>query len=113
MLLIKIQLVRDQKQLGIYKALGYTTGQLMMQTAMYIPVLFAGTILGCILAWFLVNPTFILSLSAFGIKKCNMNVNIIYMFGIIAGIVLWALLIALLCSARIKKITPWKMIQEI
>ncbi len=114
MLLIKIQLVRDQKQLGIYKALGYTTGQLMMQTAMsYIPVVFAGSILGCILAWFLVNPTFILSLSAFGIKKCDMNVNVIYMFGIIAGIVLWALLITLICSVRIKKIAPWKMIQEI
>ncbi len=113
-LLIKIQLVRDQKQLGIYKALGYTTGQLMIQTAMsYIPVVFVGTILGCILAWFGVNPTFILSLSVFGIKKINMNINLIYMFGIIAGIVLWALLIALLSSARIKKIAPWKMIQEI
>lgn len=113
-LLIKIQLVRDRKQQGIYKAMGFTTGQLIMQTVMsYIPVVFLGTVLGCAVAWFGVSPSFILCLSAFGIKKCSMNISIVYMVGIIAGIVIWASLITVLCSIRIRKIVPWEMIQEI
>ncbi|MFT4145558.1 MAG: ABC transporter permease, partial [Mobilitalea sp.] len=113
-LIIKIQLVRDQKQLGIYKALGYTTGQLMLQTIMsYIPIVFLGSILGSILAWFGVEPSFILCLSAFGIEKSGMDVSFAAMIGVVITIVLWATLIAGLCSIRIKKIVPWKMMQEV
>lgn len=113
-LLIKIQLVRDQKQLGIYKALGYTTGQLMLQTIMgYIPIVFIGSIVGSILAWFGVEPSFILCLSAFGIEKSGMDVSFIAMIGVVITIVLWATLIAGLCSIRIKRIVPWKMMQEV
>lgn len=113
-LLIKIQLIRERKQLGIYKALGYTTGQLIMQIVMsYIPIVFIGTIFGCIIAWFGVNPSFALSLTMFGIKRCNMDINITYMFVIIAGIVAWATLIAVISSYRIKRIVPWRMVQEL
>lgn len=112
-LLIKTQMVRDQKQLGIYKALGYTTGQLMIQTTMsYIPIVFIGTLIGCIAAWFGINPSFVLFLSAFGIQKCSMNISLLYMSGVVIVITLWAEMIAVLCSARIRKIVPCKMIKE-
>jgi len=112
-LLIQSQLVRDKKTLGIYKALGYTTGQLIMQTIMsYIPIVFAGTLAGCIAAWFGINPSFILCLTAFGIKKCSMNISLSYMLGILVLISLWAELIAVICSAKIRKIVPCEMIQE-
>lgn len=112
-LLIQSQLVRDKKILGIYKALGYTTGQLIMQTIMsYIPIVFAGTFTGCIVAWFGINPSFILCLTVFGIKKCNMNISPAYMFGILVLISLWAVFIAVICSAKIRKIVPCEMIQE-
>lgn len=114
MLLIRMQSVRDQRQIGIYKALGYTTGQLMIQMTMsYIPTVLAGAVLGCILAWFGVNPSFILCLGMFGIKRCSMYISIVYMGGIIFGIVLWAVLIAILSSAKIRKIVPWEMMQEL
>lgn len=114
MLLIRMQSVRDQRQIGIYKALGYTTGQLMIQMTMsYIPTVLAGAVLGCILAWFGVNPSFILCLGMFGIKRCSMYISIVYMGGIILGIVLWAVLIAILSSAKIRKIVPWEMMQEL
>lgn len=113
-LLIKIQLIREQRQLGIYKALGYTSPRLIVQTLMsYIPVVFIGTLLGCILSWFLANPVFILCLNAFGIKKSSMDIHVIYMAGTAAAIISWAALIALICSAGIRKIVPWKMIQEL
>ena len=113
-LLIKIQLVRDQKQLGIYKAIGYTTGQLMHQTIMsYIPIVFFGSILGSIVAWFGGEPTFILCFSAFGIEKSGMHVSFMALLGVVITIVMWATLIAGLCSIRIKNIVPWKMMQEV
>jgi putative ABC transport system permease protein len=113
-LLIKIQLVRDQKQLGIYKALGYTTQQLMLQTIMgYIPIVFIGSIVGSILACFGVEPSFVLCLSAFGIEKSGMDVSFLALLGVVITIVMWATLITGLCSIRIKRIVPWKMMQEV
>ena len=113
-LLIMIQLVRDQQQMGIYKALGYTTRQLISQTAIsYVTLVSIGVVIGCVLAWFLVNPSFVLCLSAFGIEKCSLHISLFYMIGIVLGIILWALLIAILCSMRIRKIVPWKMMQEL
>lgn len=112
-LLIQAQLVRDKKILGIYKALGYTTGQLIVQTIMsYIPIVIAGTFAGCIAAWFGINPSFVLCLTAFGIKKCSMNISPAYMLGILVLISLWAGFIAVICSAKIRKIVPCEMIQE-
>lgn len=113
-LLIQAQLVRDKKILGIYKALGYTTGQLIIQTIMsYIPIVSAGAFAGCIAAWFGINPSFVLCLTAFGIKKCSMNISPAYMLGILVLISLWAGFIAVICSVRIRKIVPCEMIQEI
>jgi putative ABC transport system permease protein len=113
-LLIFIQMVRDQQQLGIYKALGYTTRQLMLQTAMsYVTLVSIGVVAGCVLAWFGVNPSFVLCLSAFGIEKCNMYMSPVAMFGIVVGMILWTILISVLCSMRIRKIVPWKMMQEL
>ncbi len=113
LLLIKTQLVRDRKTIGIYKALGYTTGQLMMQTTMsYTPVVFVGAVIGCIVAWFGINPSFILCLSAFGIKKCSMSISIEYLICIVIMISLWAELIVVFCSLNIRKILPYEMIQE-
>lgn len=113
-LLIKIQLVRDQKQLGIYKALGYTTSQLMLQTIMsYIPIVLIGSIIGSVFAGYGAEPSFVLCFSAFGIEKSGMKVSMISLVGVLIIIVLWATLIAGLCSLRIKKIVPWKMMQEV
>lgn len=112
-LLIKTQLVRDSKIFGIYKALGYTTWQLILQTSMgYIPIVLAGSILGSIAAYFGINPSFILFLSSFGIEKCSMNVSIVYLVIIVILMTVWAELIAVICAARIRKIEPCKMIQE-
>jgi putative ABC transport system permease protein len=114
LLLIKTQLVRDKKLLGIYKALGYTTWQLIMQTTMsYLPVVLIGVILGGVAAWFGINPTIAACVSAFGIRNCSMKINLLDMLGVVVMIGLWAELIAILCSSQIRKIVPCEMIQEV
>lgn len=113
-LLIKTQLVRDKKLLGIYKALGYTMWQLILQTTMsYIPVVLVGAVLGGVAAWFGINPSVTACVSAFGIRNCSMKLNPLEMLGVVVMISLWAELIAILCSAQIRKIVPCEMIQEV
>jgi putative ABC transport system permease protein len=112
-LLVKTQITRDNRQYGIYKALGYTTGQLIRQlTINYMPVVGLGLIMGCIFTWFAVNPAFIVCLSMFGIKKCTLTIQIPVMILYAAGVLVWAEVIVILCSLRIKRIEPQKMIQE-
>ena len=114
LLLIKTQLVRDKKLLGIYKALGYTTWQLIMQTTMsYLPVVLIGAILGSVVAWFGINPSITACISAFGVRNCSMRIIPLDLLGVAVVIGLWAELIAILCSAQIRKIVPREMIQEI
>jgi putative ABC transport system permease protein len=112
-LLIKTKLVREQKQLGINKALGYTTAQLILQMIMSnLPIVLIGTILGGIIAYFGVNPSFVLFLSSFKMKKCNLYVSPATILLLVIAISLWATAIACLCSAKIRKIVPSKMVQE-
>lgn len=111
--LVKTQLVKDSKQYGIYKALGYTTGQLLLQMTMnYLPVVIIGTVIGCIFSNFSLNYLFVLCLSMFGIKKCNMDLGFLYMLLMVVAIILWSQLIIVLNSVRIRRIVPCEMIQE-
>jgi putative ABC transport system permease protein len=113
MLLVKTQLVKDNRQYGIYKALGYTSGQLLLQTTMnYLPVVVLGTFLGCLFSVFFMNPLFVACLSIFGIKKCNMKLGINYMMIMVVAIILWSQVIIIANSLKIRKIVPCKMIRE-
>lgn len=113
-LLVTTQLIREKRQLAIYKALGYTTRQLILQITMsYLPVFFIGTLLGCAVAFVGAAPSVVLSLTAFGIQKFNMDLSIYVMLSIIAVIIVWSELIIIVCSAKVRKITPYGMQQEI
>lgn len=113
-LIIKMKLLKDKKIIGIYKAIGYTTGQIIFQTIVsLLPVIFVGAIVGVVLSQLTCNSIFALCLSSFGIKQINLDMYIEYaIIGIVIMIFL-SLGIALVCSARVKKIEPYTMIVEI
>lgn len=112
-LLVKTQLIRETRQLAIYKALGYTTGQLIWQITMsYIPVFFIGILLGCVTALIGIDPAVSLCLASAGAHNINMDTSFAAMLGIVTVILLWSEVIIVLCSAKIRKITPYEMQQE-
>lgn len=112
--LVKTQLVRDSRQYGIYKALGYTTGQLLLQTSMnYLPIVMIGTLTGCIFSGLFMNSLFVICLSMFGIRKCSMDLGAGYMLLVLVVIIIWSQLIIIANAIRIRKIVPCGMIQEI
>ena len=113
LLLIKSHIIREKKQLGIYKALGYTTGQLILQIVLsFLPVMLIGGIIGGVVTKLLVNKLFVLCFSMFSIEKLVFEIPVAIVLLCIVGIVVWSEIIALLASVKIRKIAPYKMITE-
>ena len=113
LLLIRTKVVSDRKNNGIYKALGYTTGNLMAQTVMSnLPVIFTGAVAGAITSIFGASPLACMCLSFCGIEKCEMTISPVYLVGTVIGITLVALLVAMAVSAKIRKVEPVKMLTE-
>lgn len=112
-LLIKSHIIRERKQMGIYKAIGYTTPQLIVQIMVsYLPVVIIGGLLGGVMTKLLITKLFVLCFSAFSIEKLTLEIPFIAYVICIGGIILWSEIVALISSARIRKIMPYKMITE-
>lgn len=112
-LLIKSKLIKERRNFGIWKALGFTTAQLIVQTMlMNLPVIAAGAVLGAVLSGFLFEPLVVVVMAFCGIRQVDMAVPPVWMLIAIAGIVLVALVTSFLSSVRIRKIEPVTMLME-
>lgn len=112
-LLIRTKIVSDKKNNGIFKAIGYTTKNLMVQTTMSnLPVIFTGAVAGAVASIFGASPLAKACMSFCGIEKCDVVILPIYLIGTVLGITLVALLVSLAVSARIRKVEPVKMLTE-
>ena len=112
-LLVKSKVIRERKNYGLYKAIGFTTGQLCMQTILSnLPVMVTGAVIGAVSSHWLASKVALLGLSTCGIEKCEMPVAPHYMLITVAMITVVAFAVALGCSLRIRKIEPVKMLTE-
>ena len=106
-MLIKIKIMKERIRLGVSKALGYTTGQLIIQMIVsFCPICIIGALIGTILATYLINPAFAFMLSVSGIQNCHFVINPWYTVATFLSISLFSALIAALVSVSIRKITP-------
>lgn len=112
-MLTKTKMAREQRQNGIYKALGYTTGQLINQTVMsYLPVVAAGALTGGIASFYLINPMLLLILSMFGFRSAEMALNPLCMLAAVAAITALAAFTAALAAAGLRALEPNRLIRE-
>lgn len=110
-LLVQSQVIRERRNYGIYKALGFTTGQLVFQSVFCnLPVIVAGAVLGALLAPLTGEPMLIACMSVFGIKSFEMSIDIQWILLAIIGISLTGLATAALCSLKIRRVEAVKMI---
>lgn len=92
---------------GIMKALGFTTSQLIMQTALsFMPVTILSTVVGLIVCSLIINPLTALFLSGIGIVKCTFAVPVGFITIAGVGLVLFAFVTVCLLSLKIRKIAP-------
>ena len=112
-LLVRSKIIKERRNYGINKALGYTTRQLMVEMMMMnIPVVTFGSILGAVLCLFLTNSLIAVCLSSCGIAKCDMTISPEWLLLTVVGIVLVAAVVSFLSAVRIRKIEPVKMLTE-
>lgn len=106
-LLVRTMLNNKKRDYGIMKSLGFTTRQLVLQTALsFMPAVIISTVVGIIISCFAINPLMSLFLSTMGIVKCTFDIPVV--FANVAGIGLIAASFAIACllSLKIKKIAP-------
>ena len=112
-LLIKAKIVREWKNYGVSKALGFTTKNLMIQTAISnIPSLALGSLIGIVVSGFLGSFLTKTLLGMFGFEKVSLDIPLIYAFIVFAGMLVVAILSSMLVSRRIRKLNPVAMITE-
>ena len=106
-LLVRTMLNSKQKDYGIMKAAGYTTGQLMLQTAAsFMPAVIISTIAGITISSIFINPIVALFLNGIGIVKCSFKVSLLFNIISGAGLILFTFLVACILSFKIRKTTP-------
>ena len=109
--LLRITLNNKQRDYGILKSLGFTTGQLILQTALsFMPTIILSAIAGLIVCSLIINPLTALFLSGIGIVKCTFTVPVGFIVAAGAGLVLFAFATVCLLSLKIRKIAPRELL---
>jgi putative ABC transport system permease protein len=112
-MVIKTTILRKKRELGIQKAIGFTTFQLMNQIALNLtPVILSGVIIGALAGYFGFNPIFVLLTSSIGIAKVELPVPLDWTVMVCVALVLLAYGVSMLIAWRIRKISAYSLISE-
>jgi putative ABC transport system permease protein len=112
-LVLKTVILRRRRALGIQKALGFTTGQLMLQIALtYMPTISVAVITGTVLGDIGFVPFVTALFRSIGIMKVFMQASIVMSAGLCVGLIVAAFAIAMLISMRIRKISTYALVTE-
>lgn len=110
-LLVRTLLNSKKRDYGILKALGYTTGQLVIQTALsFMPSVILSTVAGIAVSARIINPLLAVFLGGLGIVKSTFSVPLWFNIAGGCGLILFAFASACLMSRRVKKITPRELL---
>lgn len=112
-LVVTTTLIEERRSLGIYKALGFTRRELMVQTCIsYLLPVTVGVVLGCVVGAFLVDPLLSLALGSFGLVHTRFGLDPVLMLALGAGIVLLAVVLTLRRSRRLDRISAYSLVTE-
>lgn len=110
-LLVRTMLNGKKRDYGIQKALGFTTKQLVLQTALsFMPAVIISTVIGITVSAFIINPLLSVFLSGIGVVKCAFVVPIGFIIVAGAGLILFAFAMACVLSLKIRKIAPRELL---
>lgn len=111
--MIGTTIVRSKRELGIKKAIGFTTGQLMNQIAItFVLPIILGVAIGGVLGALGTNPLMALMLNGAGIMKVSFIANPVWIFTFSVFVILLSYFLALLITFRIRKISAYELVTE-
>lgn len=112
-MIIRLKLLREKRDYAIYKALGYTTTNIMTQIAIAMVILsVVGSFVGAILGSLITTPLLSLAGGIIGIGRFAFVIPWGYTAGILFGIPLLTYLVSMLCAIPVKKIAPATLLRE-
>lgn len=112
-IVIKSLLVKRRQELGIYKAIGYTSGQLILQTAgSFVPVATAAILLSSTAALFYMPRIYQVIFEALGVMKNSIEVFFGFLMLFAAAQILINIIISILLCMPIRKISAYALIKE-
>lgn len=110
---IRLKTIRERRNIAINKAMGYTTGGLIVQMNLgMICVVALASLIGCILGALLTTPLISMVMGGFGVMTLQLTIHYGWVFGIMAAIIAAATVISILVSLRIRRITPRSLLVE-
>lgn len=112
-LVVRAKITREWKGMGISKALGLTSGDLISQIALSnIPAIIMGCLIGGLFTR-LAGGALVGMMTAFaGVKKLEFSIGFKYIILASLGIILVAILTSAIAGLKVKKLIPIEMITE-
>lgn len=112
-MVIKTTILSRRRELGIQKAVGFTTLQLMNQIALNItPVIAVGVAVGAAVGFFGLNPMMVAFTSSMGIVRAEMPVPVDQAILVCIALVVLAYGVAMGLAWRIRKISAYGLVSE-
>lgn len=112
-LLTRSQIIRERSELGVSKAIGYTSGELVRRMIMStLPIVTIGVLSGFLLQLLLNDTMMSIGLASFGVTKSNLTTNPIWFLVTGAIIITCATLTSFLNSRSISKLEPVRILKE-
>ena len=108
---IKTTILRRKRELGISKAVGYTTWQLMNQISLsLIPAIMLGVLVGAFAGYFGLNPMMGALMGGMGIVKVALPVPMDQTIMVCVALIILAYAASMLISRRIRKISAYSLV---
>ncbi|MBQ9490977.1 MAG: ABC transporter permease [Lachnospiraceae bacterium] len=112
-LVIRAKIAREWRSMGISKALGQTSGGLIMQIMLSnLPAIFAGAILGGLVAPFVGRTLVKTMFSLFAVQRVCFGIPFYYVLVTVAGIIIVAILTSGAVGLKVRKLKAVAMITE-
>ena len=112
-IVIKSLLVKRRQELGIYKAMGYTSSQLIFQTAgSFMLVSIIATLLSSVLAMFYMPAVYGFIFEALGVMKNNIEISFGFLMLFAVAVILVNIIISIILCMPIRKISAYSLIKE-
>ena len=112
-IVIKTSILRKKREIGIQKAIGFTTLQLMNQTAINLtPTIILGVIIGAMGGYFSFNPMIAVLMSGMGIVQADMSIPANYTLVLCVALLILSYCVSMLISWRIRKISAYALVTE-
>ena len=112
-MIIKTTVLKRKRELGIQKAVGFTTFMLMNQVALNMtPIILMGVLSGTVAGCFGFNPLLAVMLSGVGIAKAELPIPLGQIIAVGFILVVLAYAVSMLIAWRIRKISAYALVSE-